>query len=57
MVDVTFIMNIGGGAGDDFYLTYQNPSDDVDLWSDLLAGGWDGATHKNFIVNKLWGEH
>lgn len=43
-------VEFGGGAGDDFYLTYQNNADNVDLFSDLQAVGWDGTTHKNFIV-------
>lgn len=40
----------GGGAGDDFYLTYQNDVNDTDLHSDLQAVGWDGSTYKRFLV-------
>jgi len=43
-------VEVGGGEGDDFFLTYQNSVDNVDLHSDLLAVGWDGSTWKNFIV-------
>jgi len=40
----------GNNPGDDFFLTYSSNVDNVDLFGDLQAVGWDGVTWKNFII-------